>query len=181
MTSHSPDDERCRALVITGGLGSGKTSVAIDLAAHLDQTETTYALIDLDFLCWAKPAPDCALSIHQLLLMNLVPVVRGFQSAGIRHFILARFFITTSEVVQLREALALADIHDVTIVELAVSPETALTRLAHRDHGATLEAHRHMVASISADENIAEFRISTDDLPISDVTSQILTFWGLGA
>ena len=179
MTSHSPDDERCRALVITGGLGSGKTSVAIDLAAHLDQTETTYALIDLDFLCWAKPAPDCELSIHELLLMNLIPVVRGFQFAGIRHFILPRFLTTTSEVVQLRDALALAGIQDVTIVELTVSPETALTRLAHRDHGATLEAHRHLVASLRADADIAEFRIATDDLPISDVTNKVRQHWGV--
>jgi hypothetical protein len=179
VPTHSRDDEPSRALVITGGLGSGKTSVAIDLAAVLDGTQATYALIDLDFLCWAKPSPDCPLSIHDLLVMNLVPVVRGFQSAGVRHFLLPRLILTNDEARELRAALAEATVDDVTIVELTVSASTALTRLEHRDHGATLAEHQRLVSSLIPEAGISDISFSTENASISDVARQVLQYWDI--
>jgi gluconate kinase len=173
-------DGRSRALLITGVIGSGKTSVATEIAATLDQTDSTYALIDLDFLCWAKPAPDCELTIHDLLVMNLVPVIHGFQSAGISHFILPRLILTRAEAEQLRGGLTEAAIDDVTIVELTVSTSSALHRLERRDHGATLESHRELLTMLVIDEGTADIGISTENRSISDVASDVLKYWTSG-
>ena len=175
MTDIQPP--RSRALVITGGLGSGKTSVAIEMASALDVSDLAYALVDLDFLCWAKPADDCILSIHDLLVLNLIPVVRGFQSVGVDHFILPRFILTRLEAGQLRQALNDCGIEDVRFVELEVGPETARARLAHRDHGSTLAEHLESVDTLTAEDGIADAPFSTDQSSIADVSAQLLEYW----
>jgi hypothetical protein len=165
------------ALLVTGGLGTGKTSVAVDIAASLDHTDETYALIDLDYLCWAKPAAEADVTVHDLLVMNLTPVVRGFRTAGINRFILPRLLLTRAEADRVREALAEAGVTSVTIVELTSSPEVALDRLRLRDRGATLEEHERLAGTLVPEDGIAEIQFQTDELKISEVSRLILDYW----
>ena len=41
-----------QAALITGLFGTGKSSVAIEMADVLEQRGLPYAVIDLDWLCW---------------------------------------------------------------------------------------------------------------------------------
>jgi adenylylsulfate kinase-like enzyme len=40
------------AVLITGPFGTGKSSVAIEIADILEKRGVRYAVIDLDWLCW---------------------------------------------------------------------------------------------------------------------------------
>ena len=44
-----------RAVLLTGPLGSGKTSVALEVGELLGSAGVPHAVIDLDWLCWAGP------------------------------------------------------------------------------------------------------------------------------
>ena len=44
-----------RAVLLTGLFGTGKSSVAIEMADVLEKRGVPYALIDLDYLCWGEP------------------------------------------------------------------------------------------------------------------------------
>jgi hypothetical protein len=46
---------QAEGVLITGVYGSGKSSVAAELAYLLDQQHTPFALLDLDYLSWAGP------------------------------------------------------------------------------------------------------------------------------
>jgi len=45
------------SVLLTGVYGSGKSSVAEEIAYLLEQRGEPYALLDLDYLGWAGPAP----------------------------------------------------------------------------------------------------------------------------
>ena len=47
------DQRGAEGVLLTGVYGSGKTSVAEEIAYLLEQRGETYALLDLDFLSWA--------------------------------------------------------------------------------------------------------------------------------
>ena len=43
-----------RALLVTGSVGAGKTAVLLALGELLAERDEPYALVDLDWLCWAS-------------------------------------------------------------------------------------------------------------------------------
>jgi len=98
----APDD--AQAVLITGLFGTGKSSVAVEIADILEKRGLPYAAIDLDWLCWGS-AGDEPGSEHRMLLANLVPIVRNYLDAGVRLFVLARSLRTRAELDGLRDAL----------------------------------------------------------------------------
>ena len=46
---------QAEGVLITGVYGSGKSSVAAEIAYLLGQQDTPFALLDLDYLSWAGP------------------------------------------------------------------------------------------------------------------------------
>jgi len=46
------------AVLITGLFGTGKSSLAVEIADILEKRGVPYAVIDLDWLCWATPAGE---------------------------------------------------------------------------------------------------------------------------
>ena len=78
-----------QAALITGLFGTGKSSVAIEMADMLEQRDLPYAVIDLDWLCWGW-AGGAEGSEHRMMLANLAPVVTNYLGAGVRYLILAR-------------------------------------------------------------------------------------------
>ena len=49
------NDRRAEAVLLTGVYGSGKSSVAAEIAYLLEQQGELYALLDLDYLSWTGP------------------------------------------------------------------------------------------------------------------------------
>ena len=76
-------------VLITGVYGSGKSSVAAEIAYVLEQRHQPYALLDLDYLSWAGTGSSDRAEEFGLLLQNLADVAGNYRRAGIHLFVLA--------------------------------------------------------------------------------------------
>ena len=65
-------------MLITGVYGSGKSSVAEEMAAVLEEHNASYALLDLDFLAWFDTGDEEGPTEHQMMLTNLAAVVGNY-------------------------------------------------------------------------------------------------------
>ena len=129
MLPDTPDvDVSGAAVLVTGPLGSGKTSVATEIAAVLEHQGVRNAVVDLDWLCWVGPGISGE-RLDALLHDNLRAVVGRFRAEGIERFVLAHAVQSSAEVGRLRDAVQPAHL---TVVRLEVSPEVAAERVRQR-------------------------------------------------
>ena len=70
------------ALIVTGPVGVGKTSVAYEVSAVLAEAGVPHACLDIDTLRFAYPAPASDPFNLALGFRNLAAVWRNFQAAG---------------------------------------------------------------------------------------------------
>ena len=89
-------------ILITGPVGVGKTTTLHEIEAVL---EVPNAILDLDWLAWARPARGTA---HDLMLRNLADVWRNIHAAGIAHELRERIRRRDTGT-ELEEHLALVD------------------------------------------------------------------------
>jgi hypothetical protein len=162
-------------VLITGVYGSGKSSVAAELAYLLEQRHQPYALLDLDYLSWAGTAACDRAEEFGLLLQNLADVAGNYRRAGICRFVLAYFVRDRAEVQALRQA---AD-----IPAHVARPEVPLAeierRLAADITSGWRDDLRHAASSIAAREGVGvEDVVITNDRPIIVVAEELLAFLG---
>ena len=62
------DKHGAEGVLVTGVYGSGKSSVAAEIAYLLEQRGEPYALLDLDYLSWAGDATSDRVSEFGLML-----------------------------------------------------------------------------------------------------------------
>jgi hypothetical protein len=98
---------RAEGVLLTGVYGSGKSSVAEEIAYLLEQRGEPYALLDLGYLSWAGTGDDDRAAEFGLMVQNLAAVTANFRRAGIRFFVLAYFVRSHGEVQGVRQALGL--------------------------------------------------------------------------
>jgi membrane protein implicated in regulation of membrane protease activity len=101
------NDCSAEGVLLTGVYGSGKSSVAEEIAYLLEQRGERYALLDLDYLSWAGTGSSNRASEFALMLRNLAAVAANYRRAGIRRFVLAYFVRSPYEVRAVRQALGL--------------------------------------------------------------------------
>lgn len=94
-------------VLLTGVYGSGKSSVAEEIAYLLEQQGEPYALLDLDYLSWAGVGTGDRATEFGLMLKNPAAVAANYRRAGIRLFVVAYFVRSPGEVAGVREALGL--------------------------------------------------------------------------
>ncbi len=94
-------------VLLTGVYGSGKGSVAEEIAYLLERRGEPYALLDLDYLSWAGTGSEDRAAEFGLLLQNLTAVTANYRRSGIQRFVLAYFARSSGEVQGVREALGL--------------------------------------------------------------------------
>ena len=116
------------AVLISGSVGSGKTSVAIAVGELLDEHGVLNAVIDLDWLCWIGPGIT-GRQLRSVLADNVASVVSRFRAEGVHRFVLARTIADPSDVAAF--ARALGDV-DLSVVTLEVSSVIARTRIEGR-------------------------------------------------
>src|SRR5207245_6769531 len=92
-----PDRRDPEAVLITGVFGSGKSSVAVEIADVLEGLDLPHAVLDLDFLTWFHTGSGDETAEQRMLLANLGPVAGNFRAAGVRCFILAGLIREPSE------------------------------------------------------------------------------------
>jgi uncharacterized protein YdhG (YjbR/CyaY superfamily)/gluconate kinase len=76
-------------VLVTGVYGSGKSSVAAELADLLERREVAYGAIDLDWLTWFD-VPGLGLDeTRRVYLDNVANVTRAYRAVGVRHLVYA--------------------------------------------------------------------------------------------
>jgi adenylylsulfate kinase-like enzyme len=70
-------------VLLTGVYGSGKSSVAQEIAYLLEQRGEPFALLDLDYFSWAGTGTGDRAGEFRLMLQNMAAVAANYRRAGI--------------------------------------------------------------------------------------------------
>lgn len=162
-------------VLITGVYGTGKSSVAAEIAETLERGGVSYGAIDLDWLTWFDvPGMDDA-SARRVYLANVADVVRNFRMVGVRHVVFAGAVRDGDEL----RALQLASAMPLRVVRLEVPLEDIARRLrsdpktGRRDD--LQEAARWLSESVGV--GIEDLSIVNQG-PIQNVATQIIEWLG---
>ena len=169
------DAREAQGVLLTGVYGSGKSSVAEEIAYLLEQRGEPYALLDLDYLSWASTGSGDRATEFGLLLQNLAAVAENYRRAGIRLFVLAYFVRSLPEVDGVREALGLP----LRVVRLTVPLPAIERRLSSDVTSGRRDDLREAASSIAAAEGAGvEDLAIANDRPIGIVARDVMTFLG---
>jgi hypothetical protein len=159
-------------VLITGVYGSGKSSVAAQIAYLLEHRHEPFAMLDLDYLSWAGTGGGRAEEFG-LLLQNLAAVVGNYRRAGIGRFVLAYFVRDGGELLALRKAAGVP----LRVARLAVSLADIEQRLAADITSGRRDDLRQAASSIAAGEGVGlEDVVITNDRAIGVVAEELMTF-----
>lgn len=156
----------CRALLLTGTVGVGKTTTADAVGDRLRAAGVAHALVDLDELrrCWPAPADD---PFHTALsLTNLAALSRAYRDAGAERLVLAGVVETRADRQRHADAVGVA----LQVVRLVAPADVVAPRLRarHVDDPEGLAWHLHRRGELDA------------VLDAADVADAVVTVTGLG-
>lgn len=151
------------AIFINGTVGAGKSTIADAMGEMLEEKRIAHAIIDLDRIRWAWPAPLEDPFNHELELANLSSLVNNYTTAGIDMFILAGVLENAQEIPRYKKAVGGRPI---VIARITVDETTRKTRIRarHSDDPRGLEWHLYRTVeldSILNDRNLDDVVIDT--------------------
>jgi hypothetical protein len=168
-------NRRAEGVLLTGVYGSGKSSVAQEVAYLLEQHGDGYALLDLDYLSWAGTGTSDRAGEFALMLQNLAVLAANYRRAGIRLFVLAYFVRSRSEVRGVQKALGLP----LRVVRLTAGLPDIEQRLARDVTSGRRDDLREAAAAIAAGEGTGVEDVAiANDRPIRAVAQDVLAFLG---
>ncbi len=162
------------ALVVTGAVGAGKSSVAAELYEMVNDAGGRCALVDMDWLREARPRP-AADPFHMALgFRNLLSVWANYRAAGADRVIVVDVVETPEQRAEYLRAIPGADLQ---IVRLTASVATLQRRLVGRERGESLRWHQARAAELTAlmeARGIGDHVIDTEGQTIDQVAAVIL-------
>ncbi|HEX6947939.1 MAG TPA: hypothetical protein VF246_11370 [Acidimicrobiia bacterium] len=161
---------------ITGLYGSGKTSVAAEMAETLERIGVPYGAVDLDWLTWFEvPGLDQA-ALDRVYLENVTAMVENYRQAGVKRFIFAGSVASRDEVAAVEAAAGIL----LRTVRLTASPEVIEERLrADPVSGRIndLETVRRWIVE-GAGLDVGDLVVTNDGRPIQETAREILDWLG---
>jgi predicted kinase len=172
MTDVEPE-----AVLIIGLYGSGKSSVAAEMAELLEARDVPYAAIDLDWLAWANVGDGDGHGPieNPVLVPNLRAVVSNDLAAGVRRFVLAGSLRSRPELEALRDAVDMP----VRVVRLDVPMAVIESRLGAdptSGRASDLEVARR-AADYAEGHGLEELTVD-NDRPIGKAAAEIVRWLG---
>lgn len=162
-------------VLLTGVYGSGKSSVAAELAYLLEQRGQPYALLDLDYLSWAGTGTDDRAAEFGLMLQNLAAVAANYRRAGVQLFVLSYFVRSPDELQAVRDGLGLP----VRVIRLTVPLPVIEQRLASDVTSGCRDDLRDAASSIMAAAGVGVEDVTiSNDRPIGAVAQEVMAFLG---
>lgn len=165
-------------LVISGPPGVGKTTLAWQLFSRCTSAGLDPAMVDLDLLGAAWPAPADDPHQSRLKAQNLAAVWANFQANGSRRLIVAAVVETESEKQMLRAAVG----GDLLLCRLKASAGTLADRIRGRgrDVGDDMDKLTRRAAELSiqlAERDVGDLVLDTDLQTPDEVADVALTAW----
>ncbi|CAA9287539.1 MAG: hypothetical protein AVDCRST_MAG48-243 [uncultured Friedmanniella sp.] len=165
----------CRALLLTGTVGVGKTTTADAVGDRLRTLGVGHAVVDLDELrrCWPAPADD---PFHTALtLRNLTALSRAYRDAGAERLVLAGVCESRADRGRHAEALGVP----LQVVRLLASADVVAPRLhdRHLDDQEGLAWHLHRRGELDAvldAADVADALVRVDGLGRAEVAEAVL-------
>ena len=166
MPPHDTD-----GVLITGVYGSGKSSVAVEIAYVLEQRERRFALLDLDYLGWAPDdEPGC-----RMMLRNLAAVAANYRDAGINRFVLAYFVRDLETLRGIREAVRVP----LRVVRLSVPLREIERRLARDVTSGRRDDLRDAISSLERGIGLGVEDVAMDnDRPVASIARDVMSWLG---
>jgi adenylylsulfate kinase-like enzyme len=162
-------------VLITGVYGSGKSSVAAEIAYLLEQHGERFALLDLDYLSWVGPDTGDRAAEIELLSQNLAAIVPNYRRIALTLFVLAYFVRDAAEVQSIRAALDLP----LKVVRLAVPLAVIEQRLASDVTSGRRDDLHEAAEQIATAEGVGlEDATIANDRPVHVVAQEIMAFLG---
>ena len=158
-------------LVISGGMGSGKTSVLVEASDLLTAADIPHAAVDFDMLAfghWPSSAPN------DLAYRNLAAVWTTFASAGINRLLIGEAIDSADTLSSVRAAIPSAR---VVVCRLRASIETMRERVRQREPGMFQQQFVDRVPELEAaieKAAIEDFSILNEKRSITEVAREVL-------
>ncbi|WP_406285307.1 AAA family ATPase [Streptomyces sp. NBC_00209] len=172
------------ALLINGTVGVGKTTAADEVGGLLAEAGVPHAVLDLDWLRRAWPAPPGDRFNFAVLLRNVRSVAGNYVDAGATRLVLAGVIEQRTERERLAEAVGV----ELTACRLRADLTALHRRLAQRHQGEPEALRWHLDRTTELDgildrAALDDFTIDTTDTPASDVALSVLKAagWQQGA
>jgi hypothetical protein len=159
-------------LIITGTMGSGKTSVIGEASDILALQGIAHAAIDLDALGLAH-LPS-AISNDGVMYGNLQSVCKNYASLGVRQLLLARAIEDRTE---LELCSGVVSASKTIVCRLTASIEAMEQRVKLRESGISQREYVARVAQLNtilARARLKHFTVTNENRPLTDVAHELL-------
>ncbi len=160
-----------KVLVLSGSMGSGKTTVLGEASDLLGAAEILHAAIDLDTLA-SGHLPAAA--SDDLLIRNLAAVCNNYAAAGITRLLLSEVLDTAAKREQLRQTIPGAEI---VVCRLRATLDTMQQRIRLREPGMLQEQFVARIAELEASLDagrVEDFSVQNDGQSITMVAREVL-------
>ncbi len=158
-------------LIITGTMGSGKTTVLAEASDILKSRKIPHAAIDLDALGVAYIPERLG---ENAMYENLSSISRNCGRLGVTRLLLARAIESQDE---LKRCCREAGATEAIVCRLTASDQTTKKRVAERERGMLrqqLIEHATKLNAILATAGIENFSITNEDSTVTDVARELL-------
>ena len=159
-------------LIITGGMGAGKSSVLAEASDILWLQHLPHAAIDVDMLglgCLPSGAET-----HEVMYENLRSVARNYAAAGVRRFLVARSLEDRAQLDLCREIFSPGNM---VVCRVTASLGVMQGRVQSRESGISRQEYiaRVTVLSEILDRvRLEDFTVVNENRRITDVASEML-------
>lgn len=168
-------DNSIRAVVITGTIGVGKTTLAEAISELLHERRLRHALIDVDWLGQVYPPPDPDDPYNMgLSLDNLATIWPNYVATGIRYAIVSA---TLESRDQLDGLMAAMPGSGCVVVLATARPDKVAERIRGREYGNLLEdflSRTDALAATIEEARLHDFSIATDEGPPKEAATSLL-------
>ena len=163
--------DQVKVLVISGAMGSGKTTVMAEVSDLLIAADIPHAAVDLDALGIVHPSDG---GNEDLWFQNLQSVWNNYSRVGIRRLIIATALETIRDRERLRQAVPGAEI---VVCRLRASLDTMQQRIRVREPGICQQKFVTRASELDAlldATNVEDFSIDNDRRSVTEVARDAL-------
>lgn len=160
-----------KVIVISGSMGSGKTTVLAEASDLLAAEGVIHAAIDLDTLGIGHLPEEAWLDVAY---RNLASVWENYARAGATRLLLAEAVESRAELDRIRKAIPNAK---VVVCRLRAQLGTMRQRVVAREPGMLQDTFVARVAELETlldAAQLEDFSLRTDEGPVTDVARQLL-------